>query len=124
MTKDVEVATRTACWTASGGRIGRVGPGPPYALLRKADVLQSLKTKFEARAACGFFTIDVNAGDLYRDLGGRVVPDHPMPVVCTAMYEVHDPDTDTVLECPLHGFGPRLTIRYRLPRGKPAPVHP
>lgn len=59
--------------------------------------------------------LDINAGDLHRELGGYPGDNHQMPSCCDAMYEAQRAG-DTVLSRPPKGKGASLTIRFKLPR--------
>jgi 5-methylcytosine-specific restriction protein A len=62
-------------------------------------------------------TVDANAGDLHRRVGGYPSSNHRMPVCCEVMRSAMDSDAgDIVLSQPPKGNGPTLTIRYILPR--------
>lgn len=63
----------------------------------------------------GFVAVDVNAGKLHRLVGGYPGPGHRMPVCCDVMRQAMAPGDEVVAQPP-QGKGPRLTIRYRLPR--------
>jgi len=65
----------------------------------------------------GQTTVDVNAGDLHRRVGGYPGPDHRMPNCCSVMRQAMAADAgDSILEEPPGGQGASLTIRYTLPR--------
>jgi 2-polyprenyl-6-hydroxyphenyl methylase / 3-demethylubiquinone-9 3-methyltransferase len=59
--------------------------------------------------------VDINAGQLHRELGGYPGPNHRLPVCCEVMHgEVGL--GDAVIDSPPKGKGASLTIRYQLPR--------
>jgi 5-methylcytosine-specific restriction protein A len=59
--------------------------------------------------------LDVNAGDLHRQVGGYPGPKHRMPMCCNALRaEMRPPDA--VMKEPPKGNGASLTIRFKLPR--------
>jgi len=65
-------------------------------------------------------TVEVNAGELHRRLGGYPGPDHRMPLCCRVMRELIDQAAgDVILNEPPSGQGASLTIRYVLPRREP-----
>lgn len=59
--------------------------------------------------------VDINAGELHRQLGGYPGNSHRMPNCCQVM-QAQRQTGDTVISSPLSGMGASLTIRYRLPR--------
>ena len=63
----------------------------------------------------GFVAVDINAGQLHRVVGDYPGKDHRMPVCCDVMRRTMTPADEIVFQ-PTRGKGPRLTVRYRLPR--------
>ena len=61
--------------------------------------------------------LDVNAGDLHREVGVYPKSGHAMPTCCAVMRAAMN-EGDLVLLSPPSGYGANLTIRYRLPRRK------
>ena len=59
--------------------------------------------------------VDINSGQLHRDVGGYPGPDHRMPVCCQVMRDAMRIG-DEIVTVPPKGNGASLTIRYRLPR--------
>ena len=59
--------------------------------------------------------LDVNAGDLHRQLGGYPGSNHQMPVCCDVM-EQERRALDDVIASPPSGKGASLTVRLQLPR--------
>ena len=59
--------------------------------------------------------VDINSGNLHREVGGYPRASHRMPVCCDVMRATMKPG-DRVLEEPPGGRGASLTIRYVLPR--------
>ena len=59
--------------------------------------------------------VDVNSGELHRDVGGYPGKDHRMPTCCDTMIAAMKIG-DEVLTQPPKGRGATLTIRYKLPR--------
>jgi len=59
--------------------------------------------------------VDVNSGELHRDVGRYPGKDHRMPICCDAMVNSMK-SGDEVLPQPPKGRGATLTIRYKLPR--------
>jgi hypothetical protein len=80
------------------------------------DFDNALAARFrEAAASRGADYLDVNAGDLHREVGGYPGRDHRMPLCCAVMRAALR-DGDVVLSEPPRGAGSSLLIRYRLPR--------
>jgi 5-methylcytosine-specific restriction protein A len=64
----------------------------------------------------GWGTVEINAGELHRRVGGYPGPNHRMPACCGVMRGAFSPDAgDVILEEPLSGMGATLTIRFVLP---------
>jgi len=59
--------------------------------------------------------VEIEAGELHRDVGGYPGPDHRMPVCCLVMTREMRTG-DRVVSSPPKGKRASLTIRYRLPR--------
>jgi hypothetical protein len=59
--------------------------------------------------------VDLNSGELHRDVGGYPGHDHRMPSCCDAMIDEMN-TRDRILTQPAKGRGASLTIRYTLPR--------
>jgi hypothetical protein len=76
---------------------------------------QALDRTLREAAAAAADHLDVNAGELHRELGVYPSRDHRMPACCAAMRSAVRTG-DQVLAEPPKGTGARLTIRYRLPR--------
>ncbi len=80
------------------------------------DFRGALRDLFAEAERPGASTVDVNAGQLHRRVGGYPGRNHRMPVCCEVMRVAMGP-VDEVVESPPSGKGATLTIRYRLPRG-------
>jgi hypothetical protein len=63
----------------------------------------------------GSIDIVINSGELYRSLGGYPGSMHGMPACCDAMRSKMKPGDVLLVE---QASGPRITVRYRLPRPK------
>ena len=79
------------------------------------DFRNELDRLFTEGERLGFVAVDINAGQLHRQVGGYPGDDHRMPVCCDVMRRAMTP-TDEIVAQPARGKGPRLTIRYRMPR--------
>jgi hypothetical protein len=74
--------------------------------------VEALTARLETARRAGRPYLDVLAGDLHK----QVYPQgNRMPVCCSVMEREMGPD-DRILYAPPKGRGPRLEIRYRLPR--------
>lgn len=81
------------------------------------DFRDALKGYFYEASKQSQPTVDVNAGNLHRSLGGYPGPNHRLPICCTVMRAAMDEDAgDIILSSPESGQGANLTIRYVLPR--------
>ena len=76
---------------------------------------QQLRTRLGRAANEGLAFLDVNAGELHRDLGGGSGRNGRMVPCCNVMHEALRLG-DEVLQTSPSGLTSRLTIRYRLPR--------
>jgi hypothetical protein len=63
----------------------------------------------------GSIDIVINSGELYRSVGGYRGSTHGMPACCDAMRSEMKPGDILLVE---QTGGPRMTVRYRLPRPK------
>jgi 5-methylcytosine-specific restriction protein A len=82
----------------------------------KQDFETELRRQLAHAHNLGKAHLDVNAGELHRDVGGYPSSDHRMPVCCDTMIEEMKNQNDRILAQPPKGRGASLTIRYRLPR--------
>jgi hypothetical protein len=81
----------------------------------KEEFRAELRSRLRAAELRGATYLEINSGQLHRDLGGYPGASHQMPSCCDAMY---DEQRDGDLRLP---GGPRkgkgvITIRYQLPR--------
>ena len=81
------------------------------------DFRMALETRFREADSAGRPTIDVNAGELHREVGGYPVRDgnHRIRTCCVVMIS-EKLEEDRMVSIPPNGFGASLTIRYKLPR--------
>jgi hypothetical protein len=79
------------------------------------DFRSELKAQLRRAEGRGVSHVEINAGELHRQMGGYPGPKHRMPVCCEAMYGEKRAG-DEVVSAPLKGKGAKLTIRYKLPR--------
>lgn len=81
----------------------------------KDEFAKAIAAKLRAAELRSAGHLELNAGELHRELGGYPGAVHQMPSCCDALYEVHRAG-DTILAKPPKGKGATLTIRYKLPR--------
>ncbi len=85
----------------------------PKSTITREDFHRALLARFEWAAKRGEEQVTVRCGDLH----GEVNPNGHSPAVCSGVMWVETTEGDcTVLYTPPSGTGPRLEIRYRLPR--------
>ena len=79
------------------------------------DFRTAIRRRLSLAERQGKAAVDINSGDLHREVG--IYPDkgHSMPTCCNMMREAMT-SRDTVLTSPPKGRGASLTIRYGLPR--------
>ncbi len=87
----------------------------------KEDFRGILLDELHRAEQAGAAYIDINSGELHRKAGGYPGPGHRMPICCDVMYDAHSIG-DEIIAQPPKGKGAALTIRYKLPRGKPTVV--
>ncbi len=81
-----------------------------------ADQFRSTLRRRSSKAnAEGRTYLDVQAGDLHREIGGYPGPSHSMPTCCSVMKQEMR-SGDQVLSGPPTRKGASLIIRYYLPR--------
>ena len=81
----------------------------------KEDFQKALEEVFREAAKRGELFVDIRASDLHRRVGGYPGPNNRTPVCCSVMYKNMQP-RDEIFYAPPKGKGPRLEIRYVLPR--------
>lgn len=97
---------------------GSVQPNQPRASNpSKNDFELAIEDQFREAEKAGKDFIDLAARDIHRGAGGKSARDHRMHTCCRAMWNFLE-DGDEVLYSPPKRHGPRLEIRYRLPRPK------
>jgi hypothetical protein len=79
------------------------------------DFRVALRRRFVSAQRAGKAAIEVNAGDLHREVGVYPEPGHSMPTCCNVMWEAKAA-RDAVVSSPPKKRGASLTIRYALPR--------
>jgi 5-methylcytosine-specific restriction protein A len=79
------------------------------------DFREALRRRFFIAWHTGKNFVEVNSGDLHREVGIYPNPGHSMPTCCNVMRQAMTV-ADTVLSEPPKGRGATLTIRYELPR--------
>jgi 5-methylcytosine-specific restriction protein A len=80
------------------------------------DFRSELKAQFQRAERRGAPHVEINAGELHRQVGDYPGPSHRMPSCCEAMYDEKG-NGDELITSPEGGKGAALTIRYKLPRG-------
>lgn len=88
----------------------------PGSAPRKPDFEATLAEAFTQAERAGQPHIDIQAGELHRDVGGYPGSNHRMPTCCGAMREAMQDGRDEILKEPEGGKGASLRIRYQLPR--------
>ncbi|MCG6534103.1 MAG: ATP-binding protein, partial [Syntrophales bacterium LBB04] len=79
------------------------------------DFRSALEEIFQQAQRSGKPSVDVNAGDLHRRVGGYPGPNHRM-ASCSDVLMSEKTSSDTIIEQPPKGKGASLTIRYAIPR--------
>ena len=81
------------------------------------DFRVKLRACFEQAEQAGESTLEVNAGQLHREVGGYPTRsgNHRMRTCCLVMMS-EKVERDRIRAMPPSGWGASLTIRYRLPR--------
>ena len=80
------------------------------------DFQKQLKDLLAQASQDGLPFIKLEASKIHRLVGGYPNPrTHRMPICCKVMRSEMRPD-DTIIYQPPKGKGPRLTIKYTLPR--------
>lgn len=83
--------------------------------LTSDDFREAIRQRFNSAERAGKTAVEINSGDLHREVGIYPEPGHSMPTCCNMMRESMSA-RDTVLSSPPKGRGATLTIRYALPR--------
>ena len=84
-------------------------------MINSATVEQALRNQLVRTQASGASYVDINSGELHRDIGGYPGPNHIMPSMCNGMRKLMN-NEDRVLPEPPKGKGASLTIRCIFPR--------
>jgi hypothetical protein len=74
------------------------------------DFERELQKQIAAARAKGLKWLDVNAGELHRDVGGYPGPEHRIPVCCGVMRRLRRPG-DYIVHEPPGGNGASVTVR-------------
>ena len=112
--RDTGVVRPPAPWNRAGGRFveARIVSTP-----RATDFRTALHARFEEATKAGREFVEVNSGDLHREVGGYPARDgnHRIRTCCVVMIgeKTH---RDRITALPPSGWGASLSIRYRLPR--------
>ncbi len=89
--------------------------------MARSDAFRAaLRARFDRALAEGRPHVDVQAGELHREVGGLPKgADQSMPMCCRVMRREMR-EGDSILDQPRKGRdGPTVLIRYRLPRTRP-----
>lgn len=89
--------------------------GGPPATVDRAAFDQAIEAQVARAAEQGRPHVEINAGELHRQLGGYPGTSHRMPVACAALRAAMR-DGDMVSFEPPKGNGAALTVRYELRR--------
>lgn len=82
----------------------------------REEFSNAIRAKLREAELRGAGHLDLNAGELHRELGGYPAAGaHQMPSCCEALY-AEQRTGDTILARPPKGKGASLTVRYKLPR--------
>ncbi len=84
-----------------------------------SDFRRAIWAQFKRAENQGRPHVEINAGELYRTLGGyppKRGEQHRMPLCCQAMRAELDAKRDQVVHETASGQAPSLTIRYKIPR--------
>ncbi len=79
------------------------------------DFRAAIRERLAAAQRAARQELEINSGELHRELGSYPGPDHRMPNCCEAMISLMKPH-DAITSQPPKGKGASLTIRYGLPR--------
>ena len=83
---------------------------------RKPDFEAALAELFTQAERAGQPYVDIQAGQLHRQVAEYSGPNNRMPVCCDVMHKAMRSGDKVLPGGPKKGRGPRLTIRYLLPR--------
>ncbi len=81
------------------------------AILKAQDVENEIRRRWIEAHSAGASCVDIRAGDVHRDLGGK----NRVPQVCQVMMRLREPQ-DSVIDGSPSGQSTTLTVRYLLPR--------
>ena len=88
---------------------------PGTARVDKQRFREEIGLRLSEASKAGRNYLDLNSGQIHRDLGGYPGKGHKMASCCDVMREIAKPG-DRVISSPPKGKGASLTIRYQLPR--------
>ena len=83
--------------------------------INKVDFMAELRLQLAHAEERGAPHVDINSGELHRQVGGYPGNQHRMPSCC-AVLRAEMKNDDQELNAPPKGKGASLTIRYLLPR--------
>lgn len=79
------------------------------------DFRSRLRQRLRRAELGGGASVEINSGELHREVGGYPGADHRMRTCCGAMTSEMKTG-DRVIQSPPKGHGASLTVRYALPR--------
>jgi len=96
-----------------------IAPPTPHGIANSMpttdDFREAIRKKLRLAEMRQATFLDINSGELHRELGGYPGPKAAMPSCCNAMY-AEQKAADSILAQPPKGKGASLTIRYKIPR--------
>jgi len=79
------------------------------------DFRVTLRARMQGAEHASKTTVEINSGQLHREVGGYPGQNHRMPMCCAVMRSEMSAG-DAILQEPPKKQGASLTIRYKLPR--------
>ena len=80
-----------------------------------ADFRVTLRARMQGAEHASKTTVEINSGQLHREVGGYPGQNYRMPMCCAVMRSEMSAG-DAILQEPPKKQGASLTIRYKLPR--------
>ena len=79
------------------------------------DFRVTLRARMQGAEQTSKTSVEINSGQLHREVGGYAGQNHRMPMCCAVMRSEMSAG-DAILQEPPKKQGASLTIRYKLPR--------